>query len=144
MEEEPMPTRRLDLRVRRVAAGNGAVAASPTVFCPTQARSVALEECTECRYCDGVTIDPADRDSFLVCRRPANGEPVAAVAVNQPHGASDYTPISEVMSKAVFCLKKNKSAEALLATFLERGISGVPVVDGEGHPMGVASKTDLL
>jgi CBS domain-containing protein len=36
------------------------------------------------------------------------------------------------------------SIEALMALFIERGISGVPVVDAEGLPVGVVSKTDLV
>ena len=48
------------------------------------------------------------------------------------------------MSQSVTCLTADVSVEALTALLLEDNISGVPVVDAEGFPIGVVSKTDIL
>ncbi len=48
------------------------------------------------------------------------------------------------MTRHVICVTADLGAEALGALFLERGISGAPVVDDEGRPLGVVSKTNLI
>jgi CBS domain-containing protein len=54
------------------------------------------------------------------------------------------TAIEEVMTREVVCVTEELSVEALGTLLLERGIDGVPVVDAQGFPLGVVSKTDLL
>ena len=61
-----------------------------------------------------------------------------------PPGNAERTPIGEIMTKAVISVDPDLSVDALLNLFLERGISGAPVVDSSGRPIGVVSKTDLL
>lgn len=61
-----------------------------------------------------------------------------------PPGDSEKTPIAEIMTKAVISVDPDLSVDALMTLFLERGISGAPVVDSTGRPIGVVSKTDLL
>jgi CBS domain-containing protein len=56
----------------------------------------------------------------------------------------DHTPVSAVMTSDVFAVRADVSLEALTDVLLERGIGGAPVVDEEGRPVGVVSKTDLL
>jgi CBS domain-containing protein len=60
-----------------------------------------------------------------------------------PSGAQS-TPISEIMSKEVVCVGPETSSKVLIEIFVQKGISGVPVVDSSGHPIGVVSKTDVL
>jgi regulator of cell morphogenesis and NO signaling len=48
------------------------------------------------------------------------------------------------MTGNVVCVREDMSIEALAALLIERGISGVPVVDAAGFPVGVVSKTDLV
>jgi CBS domain-containing protein len=48
------------------------------------------------------------------------------------------------MTTEVLAVQPDVSIDAVTELFLERGISGVPVVDSEGRPMGIVSKTDLL
>src|SRR5207237_1157194 len=53
-------------------------------------------------------------------------------------------PITEIMTREVFCVRPEVRADELREIFLSRRISGVPVVDEQGRPLGVVSKTDLL
>lgn len=48
------------------------------------------------------------------------------------------------MTANVVCVRAGLSVDALSALFLERGVSGAPVVDDHGHPIGIVSKTDLV
>jgi CBS domain-containing protein len=48
------------------------------------------------------------------------------------------------MTGNVVCVREDVSIEALTALFLDRGISGAPVVDAAGFPIGVVSKTDIV
>ncbi|MFO0572110.1 MAG: CBS domain-containing protein [Polyangiaceae bacterium] len=59
-------------------------------------------------------------------------------------GAAETTVVSEVMTRNVVCVPPELGVEALTSLFLERGISGAPVVDGAGRALGVVSKTDVL
>jgi CBS-domain-containing membrane protein len=67
---------------------------------------------------------------------PTNRTPLQSLA--------DYTPLAAIMSADVTCVRPDVSVEDLTALLLERGISGVPVVDATGAPIGVVSKTDLV
>jgi CBS domain-containing protein len=58
--------------------------------------------------------------------------------------AARRTRLDELMTPAVACVTPDLSLEALSELFLDKGISGVPVVDDLGRPIGVVSKTDLL
>lgn len=61
-----------------------------------------------------------------------------------PRSHAESTPISVIMSRAVICVRPEATRGELMQLFLSKGISGVPVVDDEGRPLGVASKTDVL
>ncbi len=52
--------------------------------------------------------------------------------------------IETLMSSKVVCVAKTASADELRTLFLAEGISGAPVVDDGGQPVGVVSKTDLV
>jgi CBS domain-containing protein len=57
---------------------------------------------------------------------------------------ADSTPISALMSSDVCCVRPDVSIQALAALLIEGGLSGVPVVDERGQPIGVVSQTDLV
>jgi CBS domain-containing protein len=48
------------------------------------------------------------------------------------------------MGREFLCVRDDMSLEAVRALFLERGLSGAPVVNAEGAPVGVVTKTDLV
>lgn len=62
----------------------------------------------------------------------------------QAPGPAERTPVSEVMTKHPVCVPPDLGIEALTTLFLERGISGAPVVDSTGRTLGIVSKTDVL
>jgi len=62
----------------------------------------------------------------------------------QSAGPAETTPVAEIMTKHVVCVQPDLGIEALTDLFLERGISGAPVVDSAGRTLGIVSKTDVL
>jgi CBS domain-containing protein len=50
----------------------------------------------------------------------------------------------EIMSRDVICVRSDADLRDLAKLFLEKGITGAPVVDAEGNLEGVISQTDLL
>lgn len=54
------------------------------------------------------------------------------------------TPISEVMARNVVSVGQSATVEDLSRLLLVNDIGGVPVVDPDGLPLGVVSKTDAL
>jgi CBS domain-containing protein len=134
----------LAIRLRRVAT-DGDPDVTLTVHCPERGETVSVEACLGCEHCEGLHVDPTEANTFLICGPPA--PPVNAAEV---HPAAlgvfdaDATPVTEVMTENVLCVRADTSLEVLTALFLENGISGAPVVDDAGRPVGVVSKTDLL
>src|SRR5271166_4871072 len=50
----------------------------------------------------------------------------------------------DVMTTNVITVSPDTSVQALATLLSERGISGVPVVDADGRPIGIVSEGDLL
>jgi CBS domain-containing protein len=139
--------RHLDIRVCRVFGADGHCSTETTVECPRQERSVGAFECSACALSGGLHLDPLDRATSVVCKWPT-------VPLDPPDDPSLYedfcglpdpkTPLSKLMSKDVTCVRPDLGIDDLCTLFLSRGISGVPVVDEKGTPIGMVSKTDLM
>lgn len=52
--------------------------------------------------------------------------------------------VSEIMNREVFSVRPQESANETRAAILALGITGVPVVDDEGRPLGLVSLRDLV
>lgn len=52
--------------------------------------------------------------------------------------------IEDVMTRSVRTVTAERSLKDVAALLAEHGIGGVPVVDEDGHPLGVVSKADIL
>ena len=53
-------------------------------------------------------------------------------------------PVTLVMTKKVRTVTRDLPIDELSQLFLEDAISGAPVVDPEGRPIGMVTKTDLI
>jgi len=139
--------RRLDVRVCRVFGPDGRCSTDTTVECPRQERSVGVFECSSCMQSCGLHLDALDRATSVVCKWPTPDlDPPEDPSLDaDSRGLPDpRTPISRMMSKDVICVRPDLGIDELYTLFLSRGISGVPVVDEAGAPVGMVSKTDLI
>ena len=64
--------------------------------------------------------------------------------MSTPTLARPPTILAEVMTRSVVAVRPEMSLEEVTEVFLARSISGAPVIDDAGRPIGVVSKTDLL
>lgn len=53
-------------------------------------------------------------------------------------------PVRTVMGRNVVCVTADVSVETVAGLLVELGAGGVPVVDEDGHAIGMISATDLL
>ena len=138
--------RRVPVRVRRIVGTDGAVNSLPTVFCPARYASVPLAACGACGRCQSITEDGSG--AVYVSCHPDRGDVLRPELPRWLKAAvprvAEETPIAAIMATDVLCVTAGVSVEALAALFLERSISAAPVVDAEGHPIGMVSKTDLV
>ena len=81
------------------------------------------------------------RDSVAVRRVFADSGEVTDTPSTTPLTTAT---VSTIMSRTVICVQPTVGADLLAQLFLEHGVSGFPVVDEVGRPIGVVSKTDLL
>lgn len=129
--------RLLEIRTVEIVSGKGRRAVLSTVRCPTRGRSTPVEECAHCDGSDGVAQDALARGAYLACRGPIHeARPGAA-----PGG---HAAVADVMRRTAVALRagvgRGVAADALRAG----GLVAVPVVDGEGRPIGAVAESDLL
>lgn len=140
---------KLPVRIRHVIAGDGAEAEQATVYCPFRQRSLELAQCIACRHSSSVVVDPSGTGTYVRCDRvepQPDAPPPEEGSMHMEEGIAhrSHTPVSEIMTRTVLCVRQDVSIEDVTRLLLERGLSGVPVVDERGKPLGVVSKTDLL
>ena len=130
---------RTPVRVRRTLLKRGASERALIVHCPERRGSCSLDLCRECERCQGLTMD-GDGISEVLCN----------VAVETPRRrkvmptAAELTPIGTLMTPEVVCVAATLGCVEAMTLFLERGLSGAPVVDGDGRPLGMLARSDLL
>lgn len=130
---------RLRVCVRHVYSGDGKMTGDMRVFCPDKDHSVSVDECLGCPNWSGLYLEQKERDSYLQCSPRNRGR-----ANGTTRDAYDRSRISAIMTPSVVCVRPDLSVQAVLDIFLERHISGAPVVNESGKLLGVISKTDLL
>jgi CBS domain-containing protein len=52
--------------------------------------------------------------------------------------------VGSLMRRDVLCVRPNVDIDDIVLLFIERSVGGVPVVDDDGVPVGMISKTDLV
>jgi CBS domain-containing protein len=113
------------------------------VFCPRRTRAVDLRECRTCDYCQGLCLDPTDRQTFLRCS--FHGPAGEALDSRPPSDSTaGVTPVGAIMSAPAECVTPETSIAELSALLLESAFGAAPVIDERGRPIGIVSKTDAL
>ena len=145
----------LEVRVRQTLSGDGATTSRATIYCPGQGRSLDLTDCLSCKEFVEMSLDLGGQSGVLKCH-PFEGRiprslPQGALERGSASSAggklatlADSTPISALMSSNVCCVRPDVSVQALASLLIEGGLSGVPVVDERGAPIGVVSQADLV
>jgi CBS domain-containing protein len=83
------------------------------------------------------------RDTLASC--PMCGHTLAVDELAGPQlSIAARTPIRTVMSRDVFCVRRDVSEDVLAAALVERGLGGAPVVDADGRLVGFVSLTELV
>jgi len=136
----------LIIRKRTTFCGDGDVSIERTVHCSRQAAAVTVAECLRCNHCDRIVKSVGGEPTELVCDfgGVCVEDPVAVSGPPLESARPSRVPASAIMTSDVFCVQKDLSVEALTTLLLERGFSGTPVVDENGRPIGLVSKTDLV
>lgn len=137
-----------EVRTLHIAFGDGRTVDRRSVRCPGDGRTVELGACMACADHGGLAEDRVAGLERVACRRAA-GAPRASrgrATGGRRRGAEEAgrARLSEIMTVDVLAVRPDVSLEAFADLLLERGIGGAPVVDEEGRPVGVASKTDVV
>ena len=92
-----------------------------------------------------------DGTSFRSSARFATGTGQFDLRSGEPHDYGDEplvdaaaAPLTLIMARKVVCVRGDMDASEARSRMLERGLSGLPVVDNWGRAIGVVSKTDLV
>ena len=134
----------LEVRARRTVWEDGLVSTSQTVRCPRLEGSISVAACILCHECEG--MHESEDGSSLQCTYGVGEAEAASPGARKRRlpSAADRTPLSEVMTGDVLCVRPDVSIEKVAELLAEHGITGVPVVDEGGRAIGVLSKTDLV
>jgi len=132
----------IKIRVRQVFSGSGETTRVESVYCPQRKRSVSLDVCATCGHGQGVYSGPGD--ASVLCDHASAHDLTLRHGLQGREAQRDTTPVAELMTTHVLCVREDLGIDALTNLLIERKISGVPVVDAHGAPIGIVSKTDLL
>ncbi len=130
---------RLPIRVRRIQWRANESSRALLVQCPTERAWGAVERCRECDRCDGLVLAGGQAEAVL-CR----SEPTPAPPRRIMPTAAEVTPIAALLGDEVVCVGATLSLADATALLLARGLSGAPVVDDDGRPVGMLTRADLL
>lgn len=137
----------LTVRARHIIGADGEETIASTVYCPVRERSVAVIECEGCARFHALHFDPAARTTSVACRAEAAiVAPAEEAALRDAVGGppDPTTPLADIMTKEVVCVRAEVGLDVVRQLMVERGFGGVPVVDGEGRPVGIVSRADVL
>jgi CBS domain-containing protein len=144
---------RLEVHVRRVASGSGAMASEHEVYCPHRDRSLAVGECEKCTDYVGTGVDASSGKPYVECKRltveSARSLRAARRAFlerkgSDPVSLADRVKVTAIMTSDVLCVRENLELDELRDLFARRGVSGMPVVNSHGEPLGMVSTADLV
>lgn len=117
-------------------------AAGLAAVCPKLGQDVAVEVCAGCPFARGLHLG-RDGGSFVACTfREADLAEIPPVEAKALRPSAVL--VTEIMTDAVVTVTPQVRLDVLARIFLDAGISGAPVTDENGKPVGMVSKTDLL
>ena len=138
MATTPSPEAQLlEIRDRRTLGADG-VELHRTVDCPRRAASADLSDCSHCGL--GTIVWPEGAGRARIACTHEVGASLSARIVS----LDGNTQVKTVMSPDVACIRAEASLDSIATLFLEDGLTALPVIDAEGRPIGLVSKTDLL
>jgi CBS domain-containing protein len=126
----------LRVHVRRTILVDGSTETERSVKCPKTGSYLPFYDCGQCD--SRFAVDHGDGETFVVCDQPLGRRE------DDESAEAPSVTVTDVMTQDVVCVRQDVPLDGLALLLLERGISGVPVVDEEGAPMGMVTKTDLL
>jgi CBS domain-containing protein len=110
-------------------------------YCPVRDRALTRDECRACRECRA-----GEQPGVTGCAHPAAqrfaGEEL--LRAPRPPSLADRTPLWQVMRPSVVCVRTSLVLDELMTLFVSYDMRAVPVVDGDGRPVGVVSRSDLV
>src|SRR4051794_33008182 len=106
MGDEADKLRKLSIRTRETVEGNGVRVGALSVFCTTQAKSVAVSSCATCSRCAALTSKPG---GFVECRTAEEREPVPNPVVYRTQRLDTAEraarlSVGEVTKKSALCV----------------------------------------
>jgi CBS domain-containing protein len=110
------------------------------VACPQRVGPTPIATCVSCELCGGLDVDPKTGFSGVRCDVASATTPGTQPTLR----AAGQTPVSAIMTEHVVSVSADAALENVRWLMLERGIGAVPVLDGDGRPVGIVSKSDLL
>jgi CBS domain-containing protein len=131
-------THKLRVHTRNTILNDGGSSTEMTVYCPHQQQTIEVGECVECVRRQDISA------GTVTCRAEGSTRPQLQKAGGCAHWITDSVPIGSVMTRNVTCVAAGLPTDSLAALLIELGASGVPVVDEDGAPIGLVSKTDLV
>lgn len=124
----------LPLRARRTVQVDGTETIEASVFCARRGRSLPADECASCEHWAGLSVTSDVAASRMLC----------ADATERPLGDPRDPILATLMTRDVLCVRPEVPLGRLVQLMVTEGISGLPVVDAAGRPVGVVSQTDVL
>ena len=119
--------------VRDVLRSDGSRTIAFRVFCPRNDRSVSVSECEVCPRCLEIGAEGPGANGRVRCEAiPSTSESPSA------DGA-----VGSVLRESTLCVESDLSVPSVLALLVERGLSGVFVVDVAGRLLGLIRELDL-
>jgi CBS domain-containing protein len=124
-ELDPLIPRRVSTVRTRQQSGLDVIQAMAD--CPRR-RTVDVEDaCARCAYLEDARIAPGG--GALLC----SIEPTPGPA-----------RVADIMTRDVQCVSPEVGARELVQLLATRGVTGLPVVDAEGRPVGIVSQSDVV
>jgi CBS domain-containing protein len=139
---------RQTIRSARIIVGvDGKESTAATVYCPVQERSCAVRKCEACHRFHSLHFDASTRKTSVVCHTEHQPpSPAEEAALRDAVGGlpDPTTPLADLMTKDVVCVRPWVALDEIVALLVHHGIGGVPVVDADAKPVGMVSRADVV